>query len=208
MSNSEPGQQLSYQWPEILAIIFSTIAIVLSGYSLFEDRWQHQDERNTEVLDAVYQNWETLAMQDDWRTVHLQEAPETYYQVRDLARHLTKDFGTEEKIHAFLVERATVNLIFTNFEHLLKQWFLAVELGDESRQGVLTEEMDFYADVYLRNPRLLWYWLAEGGGWVAGADPSTVIWFREKVLENPELPLTTQPDAEGILPGFDWRAVK
>lgn len=207
MSDTGSSQRWSYQWPEILAIIFSTIAIVLSGYSLFADRWQHQDERNTEVLDAVYENWQTLAMQNDWRVQHLQESPDTYYQVRDLARRLTKDFSQEEKIRTFLVERAAVNLVFTNFEHLLKQWMLAVELGDESRQRVLAEEVNFYAEVYLRNPRLLWYWKKDGGGWIGGADPSSVIWVREQVLENPDLPLTVEDDAEGILPGFDWRAV-
>ena len=84
---------------------------------------------------------------------------------------------------------------------------LAVELEDESRQRVVREEINFYAEVYLRNPRLLWYWIEEGGGWVNGADPSSIAWFRESVLQNPDLPLTIEPDAEGVLPGFEWQDV-
>ncbi len=206
MPETKMKPQASYQWPEIMAFVFSIVAIVISGYSLLEGRWQHQDERNTEILDSVYEDWIDLANRDDWRVQHLIESPDTYYLVRDVARRLTVNFSEEEKARTFLVERATVNIVFTNFEHLLKQWMLAEELGDESRLGVLREEVDFYAEVYLRNPRLLWYWSESGGGWVNGADPSTIKWFREKVFENPEQPLTVDPDAEGILPGFDWRA--
>jgi hypothetical protein len=206
MSKTEANLQPAYQWPEIVAVLFSIVAMVISGYSLLEGRWQHQDERNTEVLDAVYEDWVDVAKRDDWRVQHLLETPETYYPVRDLARRLTADFDEGEKVRAFLVERAMVNVVFTNFEHLLKQWMLAVDLEDESRQRVLKEEMDFYAEVYLRNPRLLWYWSEAGGGWVNGADPSSIVWFREMVLENPDFPLSIEPDADGILPGFDWRA--
>jgi len=194
-----------YSWPEKTAVILSIVAIVLSGLSLEEGRWQHQDERNTEILDAVYEDWKTLALRDDWRVQHLVESPETYYAIRDLARRSTAGLDEREKVKTLLVERAAANLIFTNFEHHLKQWMLAVKQEDVSRQSVLKEEMDFYAEVQLRNPRLLWYWSPEGGGWIHGADPSTVNWYRERVLESPELPLDIDPDPEGILPGFDWR---
>ena len=205
MSGIEPGARRSYNWPEMTAVVFSIVAIVISGYSLLEGRWQHQDERNTEVLDAVYEDWVTLAMQNDWRVQHLQEGPENYYAIRDLARQSTATFNDVEKVRTFLAERAMVNLIFTNFEHHLKQWALAIELRDDSRERVLKEEIDFYAEVYLRNPRLLWYWIEGGGGWVNNADPSSIVWFQQRVLEDPHLPLTVEPDAEGILPGFDWR---
>ncbi len=59
----------------------------------------------------------------------------------------------------------------------------------------------------LRNPRLLWFWIGERGDWVSGADPSSIVWFRRRVLKDPNLPVTVKSDGEGILPGFDWRAV-
>jgi hypothetical protein len=203
---TQPGERkASHTWPEITAVVFSIVAIVISGYSLLEGRWQHQDERNVEVLDAVYEDWMALAMRDDWRVQHVQEAPDTYYAVRDVARRLTAGMSDTEKAETFLMERAMANLIFTNFEHHLKQWLLAIELDDESRQRVLKEEIDFYAEVLMRNPRLLWYWSPEGGGWIRGADPSTIKWLEERALADPERPLTTRMDPEGILPGFDWR---
>ncbi len=208
MPKSEKDAGRPYRWPEVTAVLFSVTAIAISGYALLEGRWQHQDERNTEVLDAVYEDWVNLAMQNDWRVQHLLEAPDTYYQVRDLARTLTVGFSEAEKARTLLAERAMANLLFTNFEHHLKQWLLAVELGDESRQRVLFEEIEFYAEVQLRNPRLLWYWGIDGGGWVGGADPSSVAWYDEHVLNNPRLPLAESPDPEGILPGFDWVAAR
>jgi len=207
MTDSNGFASRGYNWPEITAVIFSLLAIAISGFSLLEGRWQHRDERNTEILDAVYEDWETLALRDDWRVQHLGESPKTYYAVRDLARISTAGFTDKEKAEALLVERATANLIFTNFEHHLKQWMLAVEEEDDSRQEVLKEEIDFYAQVQLRNPRMLWYWSEQGGGWINSADPSTVVWYRQRVLEDPDHPLDTELDAEGILPGFEWRAV-
>ena len=113
----------------------------------------------------------------------------------------------EQKVEILLAERATANLIFTQFEHPLKQWQMAVDLKDRSRQRILHEEMEFYAEVQLRNPRLLWYWIDEGGGWVHGADPSTIEWMRHNVFNDPELPLAEEPDSDGILPGFKWGSV-
>lgn len=109
MLGIEMTQQSSYLWPEIMARIFSVVAIVISGFSMPEGRWQHQDGRNTEVLGAVYEDWVELANRDDWRVQHLLEAPEMYYLVRDLARRLTAIFNDEEKVCTFLVERATTN---------------------------------------------------------------------------------------------------
>jgi hypothetical protein len=205
MTTTESTSKPSYNWPELTAVLFSIIAIVISGYSLLEGRWQHRDERNTEILDAVYENWEMLALQNDWRVQHLLEAPQTYSSIRDLIRRATAGLDDVEKAKTLLVERSMANLVFTNFEHHLKQWLLAVELEDESRQRVLREEIDFYAQVQLRNPRLLWFWSEEGGGWVHGADPSSVEWYEKNVLNDPGHPLEQAPDAEGVLPGFDWR---
>ena len=159
------------------------------------------------MLDAIYNDWETLGLQDDWRVQHLMEAPDSYLPVRNLARRITADLDETEKARVFLAERATANLIFINVEHILKQWFLAQRLNDVSRLGILSEEVEFYSEVYLRNPRLLWLWSADGGNWVSGADPSSIEWYRENVLENPSHPLETEPDPEGILPGFDWQTV-
>jgi hypothetical protein len=172
MSDTTERRRPEYNWPEITAVIFSVIAIAISGYSMLEGRWQHRDERNVEVMDAVYEDWVTLALQDDWRVQHLLEAPDTYHVYRDLARLNTKEFDAGQMAETLLVERATANLLFTQFEHLLKQWQIAIELQDDSRQRVLKEEIEFYAEVQLRNPRLLWLWSEDGGGWVHGADPS------------------------------------
>jgi hypothetical protein len=192
----------SYRWPEVAAFFFSIVAIVISGYSLLEGRWQHQDERNTEMLDAIYEDW-NAQQGEEWYKQHLYEAPDTYREVRDLARRLTAAMNDQQKVELFLGERAAANIIFTNFEHLLKQWNLAVALDDDTRLGVLKEEVDFYAEVLLRNPRLLWFWSDDGGRWIHQADPSTVVFYEQRVLNDPAHPLTVRPDAEGILPGFN-----
>lgn len=106
MSDSASNRRGSFNWPEISAIILSLAAILVSGIALFEGRQEHQDERNTEILDAVYDDWMNLAMQTDWRVQHVLEAPDTYYEYRDLARNLTVDMTPREKAQAFLMEHS------------------------------------------------------------------------------------------------------
>lgn len=207
MSDPRPPHP-SPRWPELLAVVLSLSALAVSGYALVQGRKQHSDERSTEVLDDVYDDWEMLAtaMSLEWEVRHLEEAPSSYYAVRDLARTLTKDLSPEEKTRVLLKERAHVNLILTTFEHQLKQWMLADRVGDDARRRTLDEEIEFWARVMLRNPRLLWYWSEDGGGWVGGADPSTIEFYDRRVLNDPEAPLEEVPDPEGILPGFSWSA--
>ena len=191
---------------EILAIFFSLVAIVISGYSLHIGKKQHEDLSAAETLDRLYSELNDIVGSsiDAWEVRHLDETPQTYYQTRDLIRTLTKDLSDEEKTKILLKERATANLIFISFEHHLKQWNLAKHSKDNTRLLMMQEEMDYYANLYLRNPRLLWYWSEEGGDWKSSSDPSTIEFYENQVLNNPEKPLNDQPDKEGILPNFSW----
>ena len=193
------------QWPEIVAIVFSILAVGISGYALFAGQRQHQDQSAAEVLERTYGEWfdMQIASADTWSVRHLDETPENYEQTRNQIRILTRDLPEKERIKVLLRERASANLLFISFEHLFKQWRLAQDINDPIRLQVLDEEIAFWTDVQLRNPRMLWLWSADGGGWVHGADPSTVAFYNARVLNNPDMPLQQVPDPDGIFAAED-----
>lgn len=193
----------SRSWPEILAIVFSMLAIVISAYSLVAARQQHEDERSSEILDALFEDWDNLAaaLAADWEVSHLGEPPETYYAARDLLRESLAGLSNREKLRVIAVERVYAQRIFAMFEHSQKQWQLAVKAGDAARLELMNTEMDFWTRVQLRNPRMLWYWSEDGGGMIWMADAPTIPFYNARVLDDPDFPLTVEPDPEGVVPG-------
>lgn len=193
----------SSRWPETIAVLLSITALAVSGYALVAAQRQHQDERATELLDQIYEDWDQMAAPDRWEVSHLQEVPETYEHVRDVLRSYATALPLQEQRRVYLLERTTAIRIFTAFELTLNQWRRAVAIGDTDRKAMLDQEIEYYVNDFLRNPRLLWFWSNEGGGLEQQADPPTVEFYHRRVLNNPDRPLTNEPDADGILPGFD-----
>lgn len=193
----------SSRWPEGIAVFVSVIALAVSGYTLAVSQRQHEDERATELLDQIYADWDQMAAPERWEVSHLGEVPETYEHVRDVLRAYATSLPIQEQRRIYLLERTTAIRIFNAFELTLNQWRRAVAIGNADRKAMLDQEMDFYVDTFLRNPRLLWFWSEEGGNLAAQADPPTVEFYDRRVLNDPVRPLRNQPDAEGILPGFD-----
>lgn len=191
------------RWPESIAVALSIIALLVSGYALVAAQQQHRDERATELLDQLYEDWDQMAAPERWEVSHLNEVPATYEHVRDVLRAYATALPVQEQRRVYLLERTTAIRIFTAFELALNQWRRAGEIGDTDRREMLDQEIDYYTHVFLRNPRLIWFWSEDGGGLVLQADPPTVEFFERRVLSDPEWPLTIEPDAEGILPGFD-----
>jgi hypothetical protein len=197
-----PEIRVSSSWPEGIAVTLSIIALLVSGYSLIAAKKQHEDERATELLDQVYEDWDEMIGVDQWEVLHLNELAEGYEETRDSIRAYVSELPIQDQRRIRLLERATALRIFNWFELHLRQWALAQEMGDEGRVELLNQEMEYYTQFYLRNPRLLWFWSEEGGGMVHQMDPPTVEYYTMHVLNDPDFPLRGVPDPIGIVGGL------
>jgi len=186
-------------WPEWTAVALSVLAVLFSGYALIDGQRQHRDERASELMAAIYDDWDEMSMVDQWEVLHLIEAPATYEQTRDRLREYTSSLPREEQLRIALLERAVAGRISAFFEHHLNQWRVAVEADDPERQAMLQVELDFWCHTFLRNPRMLWF-LSDEGGMMDWFDPPNQVVYRQCVLNDPEHPLAERPDPVGILP--------
>lgn len=59
MSVTGTDRQASRDRPEIMAVRFSIIAIIMSDYPVLELRWQHQDEHNAQGILTGFE-WRSL----------------------------------------------------------------------------------------------------------------------------------------------------
>lgn len=51
----------SSRWPEAIAVALPTVALLVSGYSLFDAQRQHRAERATELLDQIHEDWDEMS---------------------------------------------------------------------------------------------------------------------------------------------------
>ncbi|MGD8384107.1 MAG: hypothetical protein PVF89_01750 [Lysobacterales bacterium] len=203
VTNEQPKQRRGSPWPETIAVTLSVLAVLISGYAVVLGNRQFSEQRDSELINAIYEDWDMLSDPAYWEASHLVEAPATYEQQRDILRAYTAGLSAQEKRKVYLQERAFAGRILTMWENHLNQWRIAAQSGDEMRMRLLQTELDFYAHEQLRNPRLLWLFLPEGGNLMQWLDPENIVYYREHVLADPKRPLEQEPDAEGILPGFD-----
>jgi len=198
---SKPVHSHNRRWPEVLAIAFSLLAIGISAWAVKDARRLHQDERASETIDALFEEWDNLsaALAEHWEIAHIGEPPDTYYAVRDALRPALADLPHGDKVRILMEERGFANRMLAMFEHAHKQWELARLAGDDTRLALLDTEMDFWTQVAMRNPRMLWLWSEDGGGLVRQADQPTIPFYDQRVLHDPEHPLSVEPDPVGVV---------
>jgi len=200
MSETRKQKQPGRQWSEWVALGLSIMAVMFAGYAVLDGQRQHRDERASELMEAIYGDWDKMSMVDQWEVSHLNEAPGTYQASRDRLREYVAGLTRQEQLRISILERVNAGRILAFFEHHLNQWRIAQEAGDRERLELLKVELDYWCDIQLRNPRLLWFLSANGAGLEDWLDPPNRTYYDACVLNNPEKPLLQEPDPAGILP--------
>jgi hypothetical protein len=136
--------------------------------------------------------------------VHLLTLPESYHRVScDVARHMAL-LSPEEQAAYPLKERAVADYIFTLFERSVYQQRVTSgwwgKMFPHSRR-VNNEVVAYFTGRLLRNPRLLWYWRADGGGLRRHYEDETIERYEAGVLRGLGASRTSSADAK--LPSCD-----
>ena len=130
---------------------------------------------------------------------HLLALPKAYDSVAcDVARHIALLPAADRAAYP-LKERAAADYIFTLFERSV--YHQPVTSGWRGRlfshtRKVNDEVVAYFTQRLLRNPRLLWYWDADGGGLRGHYEPDTIRRYEAGVLKE----ATTPPRSSSTLP--------
>ena len=188
--------------PEIYAIVLSITAVLMSAYSVLVVVRQHEDERAAELTHEAYSLVQEIwALKLDHPLLgHVFELPDEYAAARDRLRLAVKDYSLPERVKLLESEKTMALMHFLVFEEMYYNYTLAVEAGNTKRALISSEILYYFTHGLLRNPRVLWLSLPEGGNLAAHLNSSSYDYYRTQVLENAELPLTYEPDPAGLFP--------
>ena len=189
---------------EFTAIVLSIAAVVMSAYSVLVVVQQHEDERTAELTHEIYSLVQEIwALKLDHPLLgHMFDLPDEYETTRDRLRLAVIDFTLPERVKLLESEKAMALMHFLVFEEMFYNYTLAVQSGNDKRAAISDEILDYFALGVLRNPRVLWLSLPEGGNLAGHLNTSSYDYYKAQVLENAKFPLTQEPDAEGLFPGM------
>lgn len=152
----------------------------------------------TSIKEAYSVFFEMLKIQHgEWQQSHLFALPAQYEAVVSNVSQAVRPLDGQKKNELLLKERSVADFVFTLYEQNLYLVQHARSVGDEERSRFLGEVQNYLTGRVLRNPRLLWYWSASGGGLSEAYEEATRKHYEANVLRSASQPLSEKPDPVG-----------
>lgn len=143
--------------------ILSILALLLSyvNYSLLKS--VENNTLRSNLIDKSYDVFNELGILrlENPLFSHLLETAENYYNISRAINQISRSSDKEILLEQFLKERALAMLIFNSFESTFYKYH-NLKKGDNIRKGFLLDVLNFFTDVLLRNPRLIFFWNEKG----------------------------------------------
>src|SRR5262249_49331489 len=92
-----------------------------------------------------------------------------------------------------LQERAVADLILSFYEQMLDQW----DVTKDKEHEFINKMIVYFEGRLLRNPRLIWWWMADAGGLETSYEDPTRDRWRKNVLEPSQATTARWQDADG-----------
>lgn len=116
-----------------------------------------------------------------------------YEQVRAMVERAAGRLDDVKLACYLLQERAVADLILSFYEQMLGQW----DATQDEEHEFIDAMIDYFEGRLLRNPRLVWWWMAEAGGLETSYEEATRQRWRRKVLKPFKATTSTWQDADG-----------
>ncbi len=190
----------------LISDLLAFFAIIISILSIWLSIRTHVESSASQTVWSQYEHFAHIvqAQVDHPQLSHLFSVPESYESVLNEVRASIQGFSQSEKIRLKLQERAMADYIFNEFEQSFYQINRANPLFDTSSRKFYEEVLAYFTRSLLRNPRLLYYWSAEGGELCFNYEPCTIDYYEANVLNDSSLPLKFKPDPVGPFPELEF----
>ena len=177
-----------------LSDLISFISLVLAIGTAFFAYLNRKREIPYNVASTAYDRYYDMN-RIELENPHLTHMFATFDRYEQIKAIVQKAAGRidEVKLSCYLLqERAVADLILSFYEQMLSQWDATQDEEHEFIDGMI----DYFEGRLLRNPRLVWWWMAESGGLETSYEDTTRKRWRENVLE-PSKATAGWQDADG-----------
>ena len=180
-------------------LVISVIALLVSIGSTYLNWFYGRDTAKLGAIREAYGTFFEISklQQTHWQQSHLFALPDTYSAISAQVTSSVQPLTSPQRNEFLLKERAVADYIFTLYEQTFYLRRQAESVGDTDRLRFLSEVEDYLTGRMLRNPRLLWYWSAQGGSLMTAYEPATQDHYRARVLQDLKSPLASSSDATG-----------
>jgi len=180
---------------EILSTTISVVSLLLaisSGVFAYINRKRDVPFNVASSAYDRYYDMNRIALENPHLT-HMFVTFDKYDQIKAIVERSIERLD-EPKIASYqLQERAVTDFILSFYEQMLGQWAATQDKEHEFVDAMI----GYFEGRLLRNPRLIWWWMAEAGGLETSYEPSTRKRWRERVLEPFKASTANWQDAEG-----------
>jgi len=174
-------------------------AVLVSLASAYVSVRAYRDSIANEILDQTYEEFNALGelRMNHWETAHLADIPEEYERSCSMIRRGLGDIDDAKRCELLVKERSFAIRIFSMFEQVLYQHDNARGARDAGRAQFLDEVLGYFTGRLLLNPRLVYYWLPDGGGLRALFEPRTREYFESALSRSGTFDQDRDADPEG-----------
>ena len=184
---------------DVVAVVTSSLALVVSVASAYYSYQFHRDSTGTQVIAEAYATYYDInnKQAENVDVGHIFVPAEDYARTATLVSRAVGDASPMEVARYQLKEKAMAEYMFTVFEQTIYQHDHAVSVGDGKRAAFLQTVLEYFTGRVLRNPRLLYYWSPAGGNLAHYLEAPTRAYYDRWVLNDPDNPLRFKPDTIG-----------
>lgn len=180
---------------DILSAAISAFSLVVAVCSAFFAYLNRRRDIPFSVASTAYERYydmNRIELENPHLT-HMFVTYDKYEQVKALVEKATERLDAVKASCYLLQERAVADLILSFYEQMLGQWEATQDKEHEFIDGMIK----YFEGRLLRNPRLIWWWMADAGGLETSYDDKTRARWRKNVFEPFQHTTATWQDAEG-----------
>lgn len=184
---------------DVVAVIISLCALGVSIRTDYVVRAYHNDSEKANLIRQTYSDFRAITdlVTANWELMYIGSLPDQYETVRNIVEKRLRCADEKKRTEILLKERAIASSLFTMYEHSYFQWDNAKTYGDQERERFLRSVLDYFSNKLLRNPRLMWYWSADGANLRSQSESETIKYYEKTVLGDSN-PVSWRPDAIGV----------
>jgi hypothetical protein len=169
-------------WLANTSTVLSLVAVLFSLVAFYNAEERRKKDVPFELIPKAYEKYYEMNKieLEKWYLTHLFVTFDRYPEIKRLTARGLTNLPADKRIEYLLQERAVADFLFTYYEQTLFQW----EATRDHERKFINDILEYFRGRLLPNPRLVYWWRAEGGGLETSYEDITRKDWRANVYER------------------------